>query len=137
MNSNLYSSKIIELYSDYLKKSNSETLRMDGLLKEFCSFDSIKNEIVTNADCFLEDICFDGGLKIEKLFSKREDIDNPQNGIMPVIRKNIDAIRNVLVHARELRENVVIAPTVKNNALLRPYLYVLRRLAEEVIIKFE
>lgn len=137
LNANLYSSKIIELYSDYFKRYNSEAQRMDSLLKELCSFDNIKNEIATNADCFLEDICFDGGVKIEKLFNKKEDIDNPQNGIMLLIRKNIDTIRNVLVHARESRENVVIAPTAKNNILLRPYLYVLRRLAEEVIIKFE
>ncbi len=136
LNSNLYSSKIIELYSEYFKRNN-DSQRMESLLKDLCSFDDIKNEIVSNADCFINDVCFDGGLKIEKLFNKKEEIDNPQNGIMTIIRKNIDNIRNVLVHARESRENVVISPTVRNNVLLRPYLYVLRRLAENVMIKFE
>ena len=56
---------------------------------------------------------------------------------MSLIRKNIDTIRNVLVHARESRENVVISPTYKNSDLLRPYLYLLRRIAEVVVIKFE
>ena len=53
------------------------------------------------------------------------------------IRKNIDIIRNVLVHVRESRENLVIKPTHRNSVLLRPYLYLLRRIAEIVVIKFE
>ena len=136
LNTDYYSSKIIELYSDYFKKNN-DTQRMDNLLRDLCSFEDIKNEIKTNADSFIKDICFDGGIKIEKLFNRIEDIDNPQNGTMIMIRKNIDTIRNVLVHARESREWAVISPTERNNALLRPYLYLLRRLAENVIIKFE
>lgn len=56
---------------------------------------------------------------------------------MQTIRRNLETMRNVLVHARESRENVVIKPTSKNSELLRPYLYLIRRLAEVVIIKYE
>lgn len=136
LNSDKYSSKIIELYSDYFKRNN-DVQRMEKLLTDLCSYDDIKNELDKNAKYFVEKTCFDGGLVIDGLFNKEEDISYPPKGIMISIRKNIDTIRNVLVHARESRENVVIKPTHRNSLLLRPYLYLLRRIAEIIVIKFE
>lgn len=136
LNSDKYSSKIIELYSDYFKRNN-DVQRMEKLLLDLCTYDDIKNELNKNSKYFVEKTSFDGGLVIDGLFNKLEDIDNPPKGIMINIRKNIDIIRNVLVHARESRENLVIKPTHRNSVLLRPYLYLLRRIAEIVVIKFE
>lgn len=136
LNSDKYSSKIIELYSDYFKRNN-DVQRMEKLLSDLCTYDDIKNELDKNTKYFVEKTCFDGGLIIDGLFNKPEDIENPPKSIMISIRKNIDTIRNVLVHARESRENVVIKPTHRNSLLLRPYLYLLRRIAEIVVIKFE
>lgn len=136
LNSDKYSSKIIELYSDYFKRNN-DVQRMEKLLSDLCTYDDIRNELEKNSKYFVEKTCFDGGLVIDGLFNKPEDIDNPPKGIMVSVRKNIDIIRNVLVHARESRENVVIKPTHRNSFLLRPYLYLLRRIAEIVVIKFE
>lgn len=136
LNSDKYSPKIIELYSDYFKKNN-DAQRMEKLLQDLCTYDDIKNELEKNANYFIEKTNFDGGLVIDGIFNKVEDITNPPKGIMISIRKNIDTIRNVLVHARESRENVVIKPTHRNNLLLKPYLYLLRRISEVVVIKFE
>lgn len=136
LNSDKYSSKIIELYSDYFKR-NTDVQRMEKLLIDLCTYDDIKNELEKNANYFVEKTCFDGGLVIDGLFNKTEEIMNPPKSIMISIRKNIDTIRNVLVHARESRENVVIKPTRRNSLLLRPYLYLLRRIAEIIVIKFE
>ena len=109
---------------------------MSKLLTDFCEYEEIKPEILANAKCFVEDIKFDGGWIIKKLFNKEEDINNAPNGIIEIIRKNIDTIRNVLVHARESRENTVISPTPTNNIRLMPYLYLLRRIAETIVIKY-
>ena len=136
LNSDKYSHKIIELFSDYFK-SNKDDRRMERLINDLCSYNDIKLEIATNIKYFVDDICFDGGLTVKGLFNKADEIENPPKEIMSTIRKNIDTIRNVLVHARESRENVVISPTYRNSSLLRPYLYLLRRLAEVVIIKFQ
>ena len=136
LNSDAYAQKILELLSDYAQ-NKSDTQRMDKLITDFCTYDDIKNELLTNGKYFVDDLCFDGGLKICGLFKKIEDIESEPNNIFLSIRKNIDKIRNVLVHARESRENVVISPTHKNVLLLRPYLYLLRRLAEIVITRFE
>ena len=110
---------------------------MDRLIKDLCTFDDIKDEIKTNSVYFINETCFEGGLVIKGLFNKEEEIDNPPIEILSSIRRNIDTIRNVLVHARESRENVVISPSQKNALLLKPYLFLLRRLAEIVVLKFE
>lgn len=135
LNSNSYSQIILEIFSDYLK-NKPDNQRMSKLLTDFCEYEEIKPEILANAKCFVEDIKFDGGLIIKKLFNKEEDINNAPNGIIEIIRKNIDTIRNVLVHARESRENTVISPTPTNNIRLMPYLYLLRRIAETIVIKY-
>lgn len=136
LNSEKYSHKIIELYSDYFK-SNKDDKRMERLIQDLCTYDDIKEEIKSNRSFFTRKLQFDGGFCICPLFNNEEEIDNPPASIFTLIRKNIDSIRNVIVHARETRENAVIKPTTRNSRLLAPYLYLLRRLAETVIIKYE
>lgn len=135
LNTNAYSQIIIELFSDYLK-NKPDAQRMGKLINDFCAFQEIEDEIICNADYFIKDLQFEGGLIIKKLFDKKEDIKSAHSGIMDTIRKNIDNIRNVLVHARESRENTVISPTPQNNVLLMPYLYLLRRIAEIIVVKY-
>lgn len=136
LNSEKYSRKIIEIYSDYFK-SNKDDKRMERLLLDLCSYEDIKDELKTNSKYFIEDLCFDGGFYVKGLFKDDNEIDCPPQTIIQTIRKNIDLIRNVLVHARESRENSEIKPTQKNIQLLIPYLFLLRRIAETVIIKYE
>lgn len=136
LNSDTYSHRILELLSEYTQ-NKSDAQRMEKLLMDFCAYDDIKNELLINSKYFIEDLCFDGGLTIKGLFKNKDEIEREPNNIFLSIRKNIDKIRNVLVHARESRENVVISPTHKNILLLRPYLFLLRRLAEVVVTRFE
>lgn len=111
---------------------------MDRLISDLCTFDDIKNELLVNNKYFIDGICFEGGLKVKGIFNNIQEIENtPPKDIVSTIRRNLETIRNVLVHARESRENVVIKPTPKNSELLRPYLYLIRRIAETVIIKYE
>lgn len=131
-----YSRKIIEIYSDYFK-SNKNDKRMERLLLDLCTYEDIKDELKTNSKYFIEDLCFDGGFFVKGLFKDENEIDSPPQTIIQTIRKNIDSLRNVLVHARESRENSEIKPTQKNIQLLTPYLYLLRRIAETVVLKFE
>lgn len=138
LNTEKYSGKIIETYSNYFK-NNNDSARLDRLLVDLCSYDDIKNELKTNSKYFTESKTFDGGFTIKALFKTADEIDNPNNdnNIISQIRKNIESIRNVLVHARESRENVEIKPTQRNSILLAPYLYLLRRIAETIILKYE
>jgi len=137
LNADKYSQHIIEIYSEYFKQ-NKDDKRMDRLVTDLCTYDDIKNELLSNSKYFIDDICFEGGLSIKGMFNTLQEIEStPPKDIMQTIRRNLETIRNVLVHARESRENVVIKPTPKNSELLRPYLYLIRRIAEIVIIKYE
>lgn len=135
LNSEKYSNRIIEIYSDYFK-SNKDEKRMERLLLDLCDYEDIRDELTTNSRYFIENLCFDGGFIVKSLFKDVDEIGNPPQHIMSTIRKNIDSIRNVLVHARESRENAEIKPTKKNVQLLKPYLFLLRRIAETVVIKY-
>jgi RNA-binding protein YlmH len=57
--------------------------------------------------------------------------------LLSTIRKNIERIRNVLVHLREQRENRVILPTPNNDNKLTPYLFIIKRIAEKMATQFE
>lgn len=136
LNSDKYSNKIIEIYSEYFR-SKKDDKRMERLLLDLCEYEDIKDELIINSKFFIQDLCFDGGFSIKGLFKDEAEIDDPPQNIINTIRKNIDSIRNVLVHARESRENSEIKPSQKNAKLLLPYLFLLRRIAETIVIKFE
>lgn len=133
-----YTNKIIEEFKNYFK-NNDDSSKLGKLIDEFCYVTDIENEIICNKEYFSKDIEFEGGFIIKKLFSpetKDKDILSSQN-ILKDIKNNIENIRNVLVHVRESRENKVIHPSVKNNNLIKPYLYILRRIAETIAFKYK
>jgi hypothetical protein len=133
---NKYTSLLIEEFKDYFKL-NDDSKKLEKLLKDFCSWDDIKNEIVCNKEYFSQELEFDGGFRIKALVSEKDTFDSVPKDIIQNIKENVEKIRNVLVHIRESRENKVILPTNKNNALLIPYLYLVQRLAENVAIRYE
>jgi hypothetical protein len=135
-NPNKYTSLLIENFKDHFKQ-NDDSQKLEKLLNDYCTCDTIKNEIECNKDYFSKDLAFEGGFKIDSLISETENLDNRPKGIIKRIKENIDKIRNVLVHIRESRENKVILPTSKNNALLIPYLYLIQRIAEDIAIRYE
>lgn len=135
-NSDKYSKVIIEEFKDHFR-GNDDRAKLEKLVSVHCDFDDIKDEIEANAEYFSKDLEFDGGFKLKSLIAENPDFDNPPKDIMKSIVDRIDRIRNVLVHIRESRENKVIFPTKKNNHQLLPYLYLLRRIAETVAIKYE
>ena len=66
--------------------------------------------------------------------NEQTDVYQLPDAVIKSIKENIINIRNSLVHLRESRENKIILPTEKNHDLLLPYLYVLRRIAEKIVI---
>lgn len=109
---------------------------MEKTITENVSIEDIKNEVSENKEFFSQDLEFEGGLKINKILKDINSVDSLKDDDLILIKKNIEKIRNVLVHLRESRENKVILPTAANNNKLLPYLYVLRRIAEKVSINF-
>ncbi|WP_159950005.1 hypothetical protein [Polaribacter septentrionalilitoris] len=138
LNANDYIKEIMEVLSERFNiHKTSDKTRIDKTIKRFCSIKDIELELKENEESLNKKIVFDGGLKISGLFKDISAVESGANGILNDILNNISKIRNVIVHLRESRENTVILPTERNNELLLPYLYLLRRIAEKVAIQFE
>lgn len=134
-NSDYYSKILVEEFKNYFK-ANDDRQKLEKLIKGYCSYSDIKNEIIANAEYFSKDLEFEGGFKLDALINSEKEAKNPHKDILKSIVERVDKIRNVLVHIRESRENKVILPTKKNNHLLIPYLFLVRRLAETISIKY-
>ncbi|MBZ4041191.1 hypothetical protein [Flavobacterium hibisci] len=131
-----YSKLLIEEFKDNFKQ-NDDSIKLEKLLADFCTWEDIKMEIEANKDFFAEDLEFDGGFKITALINKGDKLDIEPKGIIKSVKSNIEKIRNVLVHLRESRENKVILPTPRNNKLILPYLFLIRRISEKIAVHHE
>lgn len=132
-----YTKSIIDKLQDHFYKNKDDSVKMEKTILEFITVEDIKSEIEANCEYFCSDVEFEGGLIIKKLFNKKEDLDSANENLLTTVRKNIERIRNVLVHLREQRENKVILPTPDNDIKLTPYLYIIKRIAEKVATQFE
>lgn len=132
-----YTKSIIDKLQDHYYKNKDDSVKMEKTILEFISIDDLKLELSKNCEFFCKDIEFDGGLVVKKLFNKVEDLDSVTENLLTAIRKNIEKIRNVLVHLREQRENKVILPTPDNDVKLTPYLFIIKRIAEKIALQFE
>jgi hypothetical protein len=94
----------------------------------------IWNEISSNLDYFCSKHSFEGGFCVEPLVSADTSREAFAKLWAPKLFDMIRAIRNSLVHARESRTEAVIMPTAANSRLLRPWIPVVRRMAELVTI---
>src|SRR5690606_14932852 len=137
-NSVNYTREIIEILSDHFNiHKNKDKDKFHKAIRNHCSISDIKLELSQNKEFFQQRIKFDGGLELSELFKDETAIDTAEKGVMNQVINNISKIRNVIVHLRESRENTVILPTDRNDKLVRPYLFLLRRIAEKVAIQFE
>jgi hypothetical protein len=152
-NSSIYTRTIIEELKDY-SNHTSDKQKLTRLLSDYITVDDIANEVKCNIKNFTNDLEFDGHFKLsaiisdEKLFDKlfndgkeskekkKERLKSRTDFIISIADR-LDNIRNVLVHIRESRENKVILPTRGNNRKLIPYIYLIRRIAETIAIKYE
>ena len=127
---------MIDTFKDNFSQRDDSS-KLKKTIEDSCTIDDLRHEIECNVEYFCQEITFDGGLIVPKLLNSKEDLSALGNPHLISIKENIEKIRNVLVHLRESRENKVILPTKKNDALLTPYLYCVKRLAEKLAIQFE
>lgn len=130
-----FSKIIIEEMKDHFSQKD-DSIKLEKTITENVTINDIKNEIEVNKKYFAKDIEFEGGLKINKILKDENSLESLKSDDLILIKKNIEKIRNVLVHLREHRENKVILPSKSNDQKLLPYLYILRRIAEKVAINF-
>lgn len=94
----------------------------------------IWSEISSNISYFSSAHTFEGGFRLEALVSADTTAEAFSKMWTPRLFETLRAIRNSLVHARESRTDAVISPTNSNSRLLRPWIPVVRRMAEQVTV---
>jgi hypothetical protein len=94
----------------------------------------IWTEISQNIQYFSSAHQFEGGFVLEPLVSPDTTEAAFSKMWSPKLIETFRSLRNSLVHARESRTEAVIFPTVANSRLLRPWVPLARRIAEQVTI---
>ncbi len=152
-NSSTYTKTIIDELKDY-SNNTTDKQKLTKLITDYVTVEDLANEIKCNIKNFSNDIEFDGNFKLHAIISDEKSFDKFYNGgkesrdkkkerlrlrtdFITLIADRLDNIRNVLVHIRESRENKVILPTRGNERKLIPYIYLIRRIAETIAIKYE
>ncbi|RIV42135.1 hypothetical protein [Flagellimonas pelagia] len=130
-----FSKSLIEDLKDHFSQKD-DSIKLEKTITENLSIEDVRNELEVNKEFFSQDLEFEGGLKIDRILNGENAIEHLKEADLVLIKKNIERIRNVLVHLRESRENKVILPTQRNNNKILPYLYLIRRIAEKVAINF-
>lgn len=136
-NTSNYSKRVQDLLQNHFYNNKTDSSKLEKSISYFIEVSDVEDELLTNTGFFCKDIKFDGGLTIKKIFENEEQSKHLNNSTLKSVKENIEKIRNTIVHLRHSRENTVILPTPKNNELIKPYLYLVRRIAEKIALQFE
>ncbi len=123
--------RIIEIANKINSKQDLQ--KMKELVSSACKIDDIMSELNLYTEYFSKDVTFEGGFCIDHS-SIKKNIDSCDKNTIDSILSVIDKIRNALVHVREKREKDIILPTKSNDSKLKPYVFLIRRIAEKVVL---
>ncbi|MFC1932155.1 hypothetical protein ACFLXU_00790 [Chloroflexota bacterium] len=131
-NSNSYIDRIVETV---LQDSKSdEESRIEKVIKSLCNPTVLWKEISTNISFFSKPTTFDGGFATNPIIDESGNFEYFCSCWHPAIIHQLRHIRNALAHGREKTFGSVIHPTPHNDQLLIPWVALIGRVAEEVIL---
>ena len=125
---------INDLMDIIIKLKETEDLRLNRLIKNISPTQDIFKEMQLNISYFSKIQEFEGGFYIEPLMTEDMTLNDFSNKWYPRIPEQLRKIRNALVHSRETRLGLVIIPSKENDLKLKPWISVVRCIAEQVII---
>jgi hypothetical protein len=131
-NSDKYVSRILDAIST--SAHIDEEHKIPKVIKSACRPDDIWKEVQQNIPYFSTTQRFDGGFVVEPLIAQSTNFENFCAMWHPKMVNTINSIRNALVHGREKRSRSSITPTPLNDLLIQPWVSVIGRMAEQVII---
>jgi len=125
---------IPRLLDALVQRNQDHEAKMRKVVEVRVNASDLWKEIIAEWDFFTTTQMFDGGFVVEPLVSKETTQDAFEKMWTPKIFNMLKNIRNALVHARENRSEAVILPTVANDERLRPWIPLIRRVAEQITI---
>jgi hypothetical protein len=127
--------KLDSLFSILADLHKNEDQRMQKVIQQHCDPMNLWTEIENDKEFFSQKIVFDGGFESDAFLSA----DTTSNAWCEMWKTNLfwklTKIRNCLVHARERREPNSILPTKSNNDKLKRIIPLIRRTAEDLVIR--
>jgi hypothetical protein len=128
--------KISALFDTLLEHHVADAEKILKVIEEYVDMKTIWIEVENDMEFFSNRTEFDGGFIAEALVSRDVNVASWESLAVSKLFRALTSIRNVIVHAREKRENKVILPTEANAKRLRRFLPVIRRVAEDVALRY-
>jgi len=125
---------INDLMDIITKLKETEDVRLNKLIKSGCSIGEIWKEIQLYMPYFSSRQEFEGGFYIEPLITKDMTQGDFSREWFPKIPDTLRKIRNALVHSRDTRLGLVIIPSRENDPKLKPWIPIIRCVAEQTLI---
>lgn len=114
-------------------KSDDES-KIEKVTKSLCNPNVLWKEISANIPFFSKPTTFDGGFTTNPIINEPGDYEYFCSCWHPSLIHQLRHIRNALAHGREKVFGYEISPTPHNDQLIRPWLSLIRRVAEEIIL---
>lgn len=112
----------------------SEFDRFEKMFIDLIDKGKVWREACENSHFFLEQTCFDGGLKVEPLITDTKNAGGFDNNRMKAFAASLRKIRNALAHGGEQQAGNLILPTSRNLDLLIPWTHLASVAAAEALL---
>jgi hypothetical protein len=126
-----YVYKLLDILSDIRQ---TDEARLNKVVEIGCSPDAVWRRVEQNLLYFSKRQEFDGGFVLEPFVSADASLEAFRGIWVPKTPDTLRKIRNALVHGRESRLGLVIAPTKANELKIQPWIRLIRCIAEQVLI---
>lgn len=117
-----------------VQSRQADEAKLNKVVETRCSPETVWKELQQNLSFFTKKQEFDGGFVIEPFISEDMTLESFSSMWIPKTPDTLRKIRNALVHGRESRLGGTIAPTRDNDLKIDPWVSVIQRIAEQVII---
>lgn len=117
-----------------VEERTSEEAKITSVVQQAVDPTALWREIDSKIDFFSEATEFDGGFVLPPLVKKGWELDDFRTAWIPKVPDSFRKLRNALLHAREQRMARCVAPTGKNQHLLRPWIGLIAVASSQVIL---
>lgn len=131
-NSEAYIDSIVEIVLQDAKSDDDS--KIEKVTKSLCKPSVLWKEISVNISFFSKPTTFDGGFTTNPIIDESGSFEDFCGRWHPSLIHQLRHIRNALAHGREKTSGAVIHPTPNNDQLLRPWIALIKRLAEQIIL---
>lgn len=123
--------RLLEIMSDVRQSDES---KINKIVETGCSPDIVWEHIQQNLSYFSRTQEFEGGFVLQPFVSEGMTLEVFKGMWIPKMPDTLRKIRNALVHGRESRLGLAIAPTKENELKLQPWIRIIRCIAEQILI---